>query len=62
MYLYIYKHLNYSLICDIMDIYAYEQLMEKLDDILANQEQIKDKLGIGDSSDVDDIDEVDDDF
>ena len=37
-----------------MDLYAYEQLMDKLDEVLANQEEIKEKLGITESDDLDD--------
>ena len=32
-----------------MDLYAYEQLTEKLEEILSNQEEIKEKLGITES-------------
>jgi len=36
-----------------MDIYAYEQINEKLEDILANQEDIKEKLGIKEKEEED---------
>jgi len=45
-----------------MDIYAYEQLMDKLDEILTNQESIKEKLGITESEDLDDDKEEVEDF
>jgi len=37
-----------------MDLYAYEQLKDTLQDILDNQELIKDKLGITDEDDSED--------
>jgi len=43
-----------------MDLYAFEQLMEKLDDIVANQEEIKEKLGITESEDLDNDKDIDD--
>lgn len=43
-----------------MDLYAYEQLMDKLDEVLSNQEAIKEKLGIVESEDLDDDTEEED--